>query len=92
MHHEYFLPIWEGGGGGGEEEVTNKSSLSLGRTLAGIVCCFWGMFDTVRGSQIIKYVFTFLSENPKYLEYEKYVQRKSGNIKEHYMRKKNAFL
>ena len=57
----------------------NKSSLSLGRTSAGIVCCFWGIFDTVRSSHIIKCVFTFLSQNPKHLEYKKYVQSKSGN-------------
>ena len=31
-----------GGGGGGEEEMTNKSSLSLGRTSAGIGWFFWG--------------------------------------------------
>ena len=59
--------------------VYNKSSLSLGRTSAGIVFCFWGIFDTVRGSHIIKCIFTFLSQNPKHLEYKKYVQSKSGN-------------
>ena len=44
-------------GWGGEVRggvVTNKSSLSFGRTSAGIVCCFGGMFDTIRGSRKIK--------------------------------------
>ena len=37
-----------GGGGWGGAEETNKSSLSFGRTSAGIVCCFLGMFHTIR--------------------------------------------
>ena len=47
------------GGGGGEEEMTNKSSLALGRSSAGSVWCFWGMFDTIRRSHKIKCVFIF---------------------------------
>ena len=34
----------------------NKSSLSFGRTSAGIVCCFWGMFDSIREPHKIRCV------------------------------------
>ena len=59
-----------------QEACSNKSSLSFGRTSARIVCCFWGMFDTIREPHKIRCVFTFLSQNQKHFEYEKYVQRK----------------
>ena len=33
-----------------KEEKYNKASLSFGRTSAGIVCYFWGMFHTIESS------------------------------------------
>ena len=48
----------------------DKPSLSFERTSAGIVCCFWGMFDTIRLFRKIKSVFTFIPQNPMHLEYK----------------------
>ena len=50
---------------GGEEEKeegeeSKNSSLSFGRTSAGIVCCFFGMLDTILGARKIKCIFAFL--------------------------------
>ena len=57
-----------GGGGGGGGDATNKSSLALGRTSAGSVWCFWGMFSTIPGSRKSKCVSTFLSQNIMHLK------------------------
>ena len=62
-----YILRWEGEG---EGEEANKSSLSFGRTSAGIACCFWAMFDTIRIFRKIKSVFTFIPENPMFLEYK----------------------
>ena len=40
----------------GHLPTMNKSSLSFGRTSAGIVWCFWGIFDTIHGPSKIKCV------------------------------------
>ena len=54
------FPKWEGEKEEeeGKEEVTNKSSLSLGRTSAGILYSFWGMFETIYRPRKIKMRFS----------------------------------
>ena len=73
-----------------------KSSLSLGKTSAGIACCFGGMFDIIRGPRKSKCFFTFLSQNPVHRDYEKLFKGNVGivrlRIMENILGKKNAFL
>ena len=49
-------------------DILYNSSLSFGRTSAGIVCCFWGMLSTIHGSRKSKCVSTFLSQNTMHLK------------------------
>ena len=59
----------------------NNSSLSFGRTSAGIVCCFWGMFDTILEPHKIKCIVAFLSQNLVHHEYVKYIKKNAVLVK-----------
>ena len=44
------------------KKIPNKASLSFGRTSAGIVWCFWGMFHTI-ATTTMEYLIAELARN-----------------------------